>query len=264
VDFKKFEPIDWFLVITVLSLVSVYLLFGIPSMIYDTFKYNGAIDLFSASDILQFYGILLGASATIVAVRWTIKTTNKSAEQDRKNTIVTNHRNIGIKTCQDLIEMCDFVKVINIINNENSKCEKNDLVFVEGNEDATIYNNFTILNNEIKIAHINWQFVYPLIEEITKDFFDNYVIGYQKELESLQNTIKYNKNNNNRFSVCEDNYAQVIRYQETHQPDFIHLIRKLAHEYDCETAWGYKFNEDKNVKIMYEKERNLSKDNHNQ
>lgn len=244
-DFKKFEPIDWFLVIAVMSLAIIYLIYGIPSIIYDTFKYNGSTDLFSASDILQFYGILLGAAATIIAVRWTILSTQKSAEQDRKNAIVINHRNEGIKACFDLIESCDYGKIIELLNTAKLPEDENDLDII--NEKATLYNKFTILMNSIKICHIRWQFIYPEIDENTRNFIDDYPNSNLKFIRDLQNSIKYIEK---RFMVDKETMLEFLQYQDKNIAEFTEVLKVLAQEYDCESIWNYEFcenKEDKNI-----------------
>lgn len=91
-------------------------------------KYFG---LWNASDALSYWGTLLGAVATIIAVIWTIDYSKKLSEKERKHTENTNYKNCGMQICFDFIELCSYKKIIDIINKTS-----NDGIF----NDVTSYN----------------------------------------------------------------------------------------------------------------------------
>lgn len=239
--------------------VGFILIFGIPLLINFLYFIGKSFPIFvfewDGSDVYLFYGTLLGATATIIAVVLTIKSSSESAKKDRKNSIVINHRNEGIKACYDLIEVCNYAKIIDLLNSINVIADENTINI--DNEKATLYNKFTLLSHNIKICHIRWQFIYPYIEENTRNYIDDYIIRYQKLLETMQGTIKYFEK---RFLVDKDIFLEIMQYQETNEANFIGVLQRLAHEYDCELIWEHPLY--KNNKTSHTQEKsNLSKDN---
>lgn len=67
--------------------------------------------MWDAADMLQYFGTLLGASATIIAVTWTISFTKESAEKDRNLAENNCYRNYGIQICFDLLDVCSCRKI---------------------------------------------------------------------------------------------------------------------------------------------------------
>ncbi|MEO1815345.1 MAG: hypothetical protein ABGU93_07150 [Acetobacterium sp.] len=199
--------------------------------VYDS-KNKIFFTLWNASDVLSYYGTLLGAAATIIAVTWTIITTKKSAELDRKHAMIVNHSNIGVKECYDLIEVCDTIKIKTLLDNLNNPTDKND--FDKSIEISLLQNKFSKLIDEIKISHIKWQFIYPFVGSKTRDFIDFYIIGLQKLIEDLSKSIECN---GTYFWVNNENLDKISCFQNKHQPTFIVILQYLVHEYDCETIW---------------------------
>src|SRR5699024_10680981 len=59
-------------------IVILFLIVGIPLIINELYKVNsGYITMWGASEVLSYYGTILGAGATIIAVYFTIHFTQK-------------------------------------------------------------------------------------------------------------------------------------------------------------------------------------------
>lgn len=79
---KYKKSIIWFFVIGII---------GIPLLIHIAFKVNPSIDFFvavwDAGDVLSFYGSILGAVSTVLAIMVTIKFTLENQKEERKLSI---------------------------------------------------------------------------------------------------------------------------------------------------------------------------------
>ncbi|MDO9491411.1 hypothetical protein [Acetobacterium sp.] len=84
------------------------------------------ITMWNAAETLEYFGTLLGATATIAAVVITINYANKSNEVNRIHSEKVNHRNIGIPICIELIDNCNPVIVFEIIEELQRKDDKNN------------------------------------------------------------------------------------------------------------------------------------------
>ena len=74
---KIFKVVLWVFLVFLLVL-------GIPAGINECYKMNGDYTtLWSAADVLSYYGTLLGATATIVAVVWTIRFSKTQQQEER-------------------------------------------------------------------------------------------------------------------------------------------------------------------------------------
>lgn len=69
--------------ITLLIVIMFILIIGVPFLINEAYKAgNGYITMWSAEDVLSYYGAILGATATIVALVFTILFTKKQIQRD--------------------------------------------------------------------------------------------------------------------------------------------------------------------------------------
>lgn len=65
------------------AIILLILIVGVPFIINESYKVDdGYITLWGASEVLSYYGTVLGASATILAVIYTIKFTRKQINYD--------------------------------------------------------------------------------------------------------------------------------------------------------------------------------------
>lgn len=83
--------------------------------------------LWNAQDMLSYYGTLLGAVATIIAVTWTINFNRESAEKDRRLSEKNNFRNYGIQICIDYLELCNHKRISDLINDISKSDLKNNV-----------------------------------------------------------------------------------------------------------------------------------------
>ncbi|PKM61617.1 MAG: hypothetical protein CVU99_02335 [Firmicutes bacterium HGW-Firmicutes-4] len=90
------------------------MLFGLigPIIINELYKPSiyrvSYLTLWDAADLLQYYGTLLGAVATIIAVVWTIDFSKKSADRNKIDNINAEYRKLGIDTCLKLMDILDI------------------------------------------------------------------------------------------------------------------------------------------------------------
>lgn len=90
------------------------ILFGFfgPIIINELYKPSiyrvSYLAMWNAADLLQYYGTLLGAIATIIAVVWTIDFSKKSADRNKTDNINAEYRKIGIDTCLRLMDILDI------------------------------------------------------------------------------------------------------------------------------------------------------------
>lgn len=208
--------------------LGVFLALICPIMINEYFEPR------NTSDAISYYGTLLGATATIIAVTWTIKTTKESAEKDRKHAELINHRNIGIKACFDLIESCDSIKIHSLLETLNESITKKG--FDKNIEKTILQIRLRKISESIKIKHIYFQFIYPLIGIKTKDFIDCYVMRIQEDIDRLSNSLEFY---GTYFGPNNDILDEIIEFKKEIEPAFLNILQNLNQEYDCETYWEY-------------------------
>ncbi|MBC3897996.1 hypothetical protein GH811_00015 [Acetobacterium malicum] len=167
----------------VITGIVIGICFGIvgPIVINQLYKYGntygGYLTLWEATDLLQYYGTLLGATATIIAVIWTINFTRESAEKDRRLSENNSYKNYGIQICLDLLDSCSNKRIIENINNATK-------LLIEDSEkiNKMSYNNS--VNKEIDY----------LKRSITEAFikFDNFHLNLPKSKEKkVWEYVKY-------------------------------------------------------------------------
>lgn len=62
----------------------VFFLIGIPLIINEAYKFNsGYITLWGASDVLSYYGAVLGGGSTLIALLATISFTRRQLKRER-------------------------------------------------------------------------------------------------------------------------------------------------------------------------------------
>lgn len=149
-------------------ILCVILAFIGPCLINEAYKYgtlqkNCYITLWGASDLLSYYGTILGATATILAVVWTINHSKK-----------INRHNLGIKACFDLIESCEINKLYTIIE---------EIVIlsssIKGKElDKVMLNKIMNISTVMNLNYIKLQFIYPEMNDEEKDVFFQFLKPY--------------------------------------------------------------------------------------
>ena len=66
------------------SVIAIALMVGVPLIINESYKMNsGYMTCWDASDVLSYYGTILGATATIIAVILTIRFSKKQQREER-------------------------------------------------------------------------------------------------------------------------------------------------------------------------------------
>lgn len=145
-DFKN-DKVRGVLLGVAFGLMAIVLVFRIPVLIDLHFRYLKLIDhcntTYTSSDILQYYGILLGAAAAIVAVLMTINYSRKTSEESRIEVINAEYRKIGIDTCLKMIDIFSiqtFKEYREKIINEETTNLDNDLKMTKYEADILIKN----------------------------------------------------------------------------------------------------------------------------
>ncbi len=153
----------------VIGIAGAFFCIGMPLIMNFAYIFGRSHAIFvtawDAADMLSYYGTLLGAVATIIAVTWTIIYSRKSAEKDRNNSQNIAHREFGVRLCLELIDACDYNKVYDLFISLQHK-EKDfqinsdemfDIVSIE------IKNILTIIDKNINIFYI----YYPKLKNST-------------------------------------------------------------------------------------------------
>ena len=66
------------------SVIAIALMVGVPLIMNESYKMNsGYVTCWDASDVLSYYGTILGATATIIAVILTIRFSKKQQREER-------------------------------------------------------------------------------------------------------------------------------------------------------------------------------------
>lgn len=161
--------------------------------------------MWDASDMLQYFGTLLGAAATITAVVLTINHSEK-----------INQRNVGIPVCLSFVDACDFNKVYMIIMDNHmkySEYDHNDLFNAVSIELGNVMDS-------IKKCKFELYFIYPSFTKSTKEFIDKFVDEYINILfELIESVIEPNdgvntellKNKKNEYKQSYDKVCKLLR-----------------------------------------------------
>lgn len=155
-----------------------------PYLIYDIFG------IWVESDTLSYYGTILGATATIIAVTLTIYTTSKSAARDRSNAINIAHRNNGLQICFDLLDSLKFRHFAEIINKEAENKYQPEFI-------SEIAKN---LIDSITDAFFKFETYYSNIHEDDKSMMESFLKWYKDKIIVFENYPE------NRMLVIDDIY----------------------------------------------------------
>lgn len=210
----------------VLGVASALFCIVVPVIIniaYDVGKYHPLFKTYwGASDILSYYGTLLGASATIIAVTWTIITSKNAAEIDRKNQMILNNRNLSLKYATDFIDAIDY-KVISMeiikfvpeltemLNNKNNIELQKIRLFVKslmdiGNDINTAFAKYQLFENieNTSIFEEIWNYKESYYKDIMK-----FVKILEKTMGSLNDQLK--NYDNEKIEEFLENYQTEIK-----------------------------------------------------
>jgi|GEM_PF-5106367 len=192
-----------------------------------------------SSDVLAYYGTLLGASATITAVILTIKFTRESAEKDRKNAENIDHRNIGTPVCFEFIESCDFEKILYTLDNIHYERDK-DI-------DETLDNvkrNLDVIYQKARVNHAKFQVIYPNLSKELNLYFS----GFVKEYFEVIGTIKVSLVKDEKSIFCKKSALEnLMSYNNVSYSKFLDIIRKVIFSYDCDKILHIQIN--KNIDV---------------
>jgi len=157
--------------------ISLGIILGIAGPIFINMAYGATnkifITVWDASDMLTYFGTLLGATATIIAVYATIKFSRESAEKDRRTSENNTYKNYGIQIIFDLLDLSSRKRVSDTINKAMELS-----IAIEGN----CYNNS--LAKEL-------QYLEMCIVETFNRFYDFHQNIPQTTKEELWSFVKY-------------------------------------------------------------------------
>lgn len=159
--------------------LSVFLALICPFLVNETYS------LWDASDALSYYGTLIGAAATIIAVTWTIKNTKESAQEDRKSTENINFRNLIVDAAFDFIEAVNYqltsTEIMKIVLIMNKKLDFKDIELIRENL------MFIIIDSNMKFAKYQMfcnksnAYIFPEIQK--------YINNYYKDVEKFEEIL---------------------------------------------------------------------------
>ncbi|MBI4855860.1 MAG: hypothetical protein HY818_03850 [Acetobacterium woodii] len=178
---------------------------------YST-TYKVIFTIWNPQDILTYYGTILGAVATIIAVIWTIKTTKESAEEDRLVSTENIIRDYGIKICIDFVETCSFTKIQNVVHDQlNSKIENTE------EYDFDFKLKFDMLCNSIEEMYMKFDF-YFIKYELEKEKIKKLKIKFIKYISDVSEILLNYKGCEEckEYEKCEERkkYEEYEEYEE--------------------------------------------------
>lgn len=188
----------------------------------------------NASGAISYFGTLLGATATIVAVVMTIDHANKSNQEIRFHSEKLNHRNPGLQVCLDLIDAYDPIKVIRIV--EKLDREKYTEANTSENVFISVANELEAIINSLKIEYLRFQIVYPNISKDDFGYIKDYVTGY---FEIITNTKHSMIEKEGRVALSNDPTQKLIEYFESKKYyAFAVRLRKVLYSYELKNDLG--------------------------
>jgi hypothetical protein len=164
--------------------IGTFFAFICPYLIHDKFG------IWAKSDTLSYYGTILGATATIIAVTLTIYATSKSAEQDRNNAINIAHRNNGLQICFDLLDALNFRHFAEIINKEAENKYQPEFISEKAKN----------LRDSITDAFFKFETFYSNIHKDDKSMMESFLKWYKDKIIVFENYPE------NRILVIDDIY----------------------------------------------------------
>lgn len=182
-----------------------------------------------APNILSYYGTLLGAAATIIAVVLTIRYAQKSSQEDRRHSEKINHRNIGIQICLDFIDSCNPIKMVAILDS----IEHVDYCLDNG-PDAALrkkQNELDMICDKIRSDHVKFQIVYPNLNKKINSYITAYVKAYSGKIEKAGENLRINDGN---IEFHKDTLSELKVYCKTNYPEFSDAIRRVIFTYDSD------------------------------
>lgn len=205
------------------SLMAIVLVFRIPVFIDLHFRYLKLIDhcntTYTSSDILQYYGILLGAAAAIVAVLLTINYSRKTSEESRIEFINAEYRKIGIDTCLKLLAIFD----IQTFEKYRQMCGTSKYT------DQNLLDDLGYTADEMHGLAKDFRRIY----RDQRDGFDKYINWYFKQIELFieNNNIELlDKNGNNglgkptpvkiKVNNANDELNEALKLRNEHKNEF--------------------------------------------
>lgn len=218
-------------VFTVFFLIVIFGLGG-PILINWTYKYGVFhtyfITLWDVHDILSYYGTLLGATATIIAVTWTIKYSREDAKRDRRHAERIDHRNIGFQVSFDFFESCNPIILNNIIADiANERYNVEDGV-EKAMEDIKL--DLATICDKITLSNAKFQILYPKNKnEIS--FFDTYVEEYFDLISLIKNSIAIH---DDKIIISSIVFEETQKCLEVKFPLFLTKIRNKIYTHKFE------------------------------
>lgn len=217
----KFET-GFFTVIIVPLIINYLYRIGVNNPFFVTF--------WDAKDVLSYYGTLLGATATIIAVIMTIDHTNKNNQDVRKHSEKLNHRNYGLQICLDLIDVLDPIKVIRLVeklNKENySEANTSDVVL------ESFENEIETIIRSVNIEYLKFQMVYPDINNTDSTYLKAYLEEYYEIITDAKHSLIEKEG---RVVLNSDPTQKLIEYFKSRKYELVAIrLRDVMFSYEVD------------------------------
>lgn len=181
--------------------------------------------------VLSYFGTILGATATIIAVTLTIYTTNKSAQLDRKNAIDINNKNVVLKSAFSLIDAMDYDLIGDLILNFILKSEYLDnhlkLADLKRTDVLVVRENLTMIQTKLKTEFVKYEMLVENKEltDLINDYvinFNTYIVDVAEILISLEEDLSKNQNVvlESRSSIMQDLTKKHLNFTKAFETDF--------------------------------------------
>ncbi|UYO61783.1 hypothetical protein LNN31_13460 [Acetobacterium wieringae] len=202
----------------IIGVFGVILCFGVPLIVNFAYVFGQSNALFitawDAADMLSYYGTLLGASATIVAVTWTINFTSESAKKDRWLSENNNYKNYGLKICSDLLDICSSQKLFEIISESKKDAQEKNGGSYETNLQNSLRMNIALLRNSMDESFLKFKYFFSKLHDDEIDELEECVIFFKKYVVQIRNSIIYSKGaSENKYSP-KDHHEKNAEFQK--------------------------------------------------
>lgn len=174
-----------------LTKISLFLIFSfILPLIFQCFSLYGTGKLFSGSDVLGYYGAVIGCTITVWGIHWTFNNEKEVAAEGRRNDSLPI-LNFELKNTYDVDKSYDLIFIRKIDTYEDYKA-------LQSNEKK--------LDEELSNLYNKQGNILDKVRE--KKSFD----GYEEMLDTNQNNIKVTKKNK---AITSEELSKIFIYNST-------------------------------------------------
>lgn len=181
----------------------------------------------NAETVVGYYGTLLGATSTIIAVIITIRFTEKTTKADRRHQEYINHKNLGIEYCVKFAIACDVMGLQEIIE---------EIIPLTCNDNENIESiierkkvEISRFSDKIRLEHIKFQFTFPELCDEMSEIINDFVGLLLLHLKKINKKLYIN---DKILNIPEKEIIDLFEWYNCTYPDFVGTLRNIAFKYN--------------------------------